>query len=200
MLALGKVRRALLGSVCVCTCGHDRDGGDGADVGRTLCAPCLDGAIAGKDQEMLQLVLMGVAALFAVRGLAGYAATYSISWVGSKLMTDLRVDIFDKLLSLPARYFASHSVGSLIYLVISSTDQVGRAFIALITITVKDTLTVLGLLGWVFYLSWQLSAIALSMGAFILLIIRPLAARLEKMRPEMGQSVRRDRARAERIR
>lgn len=160
-----------------------------APILAALVRPLLDGAIAGKDQEMLQLVLMGVAALFAVRGLAGYVATYSINWVGSKLMKDLRVEIFNKLLSLPARYFAFHSVGSLIYLVISSTDQVGRAFVALVTITVKDTFTVLGLLGWAFYLNWRLSAIALSMGAFILLIIRPMAARLEKMGPEMGQSV-----------
>lgn len=151
-----------------------------------LVRPAVDGAIGRKDQEMLHLVLMGVVALFAVRALAGYAAACSASWLVSKLAKDLRIAIFDKCLELPARYFATHTVGSLVLMLVSSTVQTAQAFITLITVGAKDVLTVLGLLGWAFYLNWRLSAIALSAGAFIVLVIRPLASQLEKVGSEMG--------------
>ena len=154
-----------------------------------LLRPMLDGAITGKNQELMQLVLMGIIALFAVRGVAGHIGTYAINWSGSKLAADLRVDMFDKLLSLPGRYYASHSAGSLIFKITSDSDQVARTFIAVATIMVKDTFTVAGLLGWAFYLDWRLSMLALSMAFVILLIMRLINIKLQRMGSEIGQSM-----------
>ncbi len=50
-----------------------------------LLRPMLDGAIADKNRELMQLVLMGLVTLFAVRGAAGHISTYAINWLGSKL-------------------------------------------------------------------------------------------------------------------
>ncbi|HEY6043684.1 MAG TPA: ABC transporter ATP-binding protein, partial [Nitrosospira sp.] len=154
-----------------------------------LLRPMLDGAITDKDQELMHLVLMGLVTLFAVRGAAGHISTYAINWLGSKLAADLRVDMFDKLLSLPGRYYASHSTGSLIFRIISDTGQVARTFIAVVTIMVRDTLTIAGLLGWAFYLDWQLSMLALALAALVLMIMRMVAIKLQKMGTEIGQSV-----------
>ncbi|SEK40045.1 ABC transporter transmembrane domain-containing protein [Nitrosovibrio tenuis] len=154
-----------------------------------LLRPLLDEAITGKNRELMQLVLMGIIALFAVRGAAGHISTYAINWLGSKLTADLRVDMFEKLLSLPGRYYASHSAGSLISRITSDSDQVARTFIAVATILVKDTFTIIGLLGWAFYLDWQLSLLALSMTCLILLIVRLIAVKLQRMESDVGQSV-----------
>ncbi|MDE2366308.1 MAG: ATP-binding cassette domain-containing protein, partial [Betaproteobacteria bacterium] len=154
-----------------------------------LLRPLLDGAITGKNQEPMQLVLMGIVALFAIRGVAGHLGTYAINWTGSKLATDLQVDMFDKLLSLPGPYHASHSARSLILKFTSDTGQIVRTFIAVVTILVKDTFTVAGLLGWIFYVDWQLSVLALSLMAGVLLIMRLVAVRLQRMEAEIGQSI-----------
>jgi subfamily B ATP-binding cassette protein MsbA len=154
-----------------------------------LLRPMLDGAIVDKNRELMQLVLMGLITLFAVRGAAGHISTYAINWVGSKLASDLRVDMFDKLLSLPGRYYASHSTGSLIFRITSDTRQVARTFIAVGTIVGRDTFTIVGLLGWAFYLDWQLSMLALALTALVLMIIRMVAIKLQKMGTEIGQSV-----------
>ena len=50
----------------------------------------VDGAFVNKDMEVMQLVLLGIIVLFIARGAAGYISTYAISWVGSKLVVDLR--------------------------------------------------------------------------------------------------------------
>jgi subfamily B ATP-binding cassette protein MsbA len=154
-----------------------------------LLRPMVDGVIADKDQELMQLVLMGLVTLFAVRGAAGHISTYAINWLGSKLAADLRVDMFDKLLSLPGRYYASHSTGSLIFKLTSDTGQVARTFIAVVTIMVRDTLTIAGLLGWAFYLDWQLSMLTLALTALVLMFMRLLAIKLKKMGTEIGQSM-----------
>ncbi|MBA2659454.1 MAG: lipid A export permease/ATP-binding protein MsbA [Nitrosospira sp.] len=149
----------------------------------------VDGALVSKDMEVMQLVLLGIIVLFIVRGAAGYVSTYAISWIGSKLVVDLRVEMFDKLLTLPARIYADQSSGRLMSRFRSDIDQLARAFTAVVTVMVKDTLTVIGLLGWILYLNWKLSVLALVVASVIVLIIRWVNERLQKMGREGGQKV-----------
>lgn len=149
----------------------------------------VDGAFINKDMEVMQLVLLGIIVLFIVRGAAGYISTYAISWVGSKLVVDLRVEMFDKLLVLPARYYADQPSGSLISKFRSDIDQLAHAFTGVVTVMVKDTLTVMGLLGWMFYLNWKLSVLALLVTSVIMLIMRSVNERLQRMGREARQTV-----------
>lgn len=149
----------------------------------------VDGALVNKDMEVMQLVLLGIIVLFIVRGAAGYVSTYAISWIGSKLVVDLRVEMFDKLLILPARIYADQSSGRLMSRFKSDIDQLARAFTVVVTIMVKDTLTVIGLLGWILYLNWKLSVLALIVTSVIVLIIRWVNERLHKMGREARQKV-----------
>jgi len=149
----------------------------------------VDGALVNKDMEVMQLVLLGIIVLFIVRGAAGYVSTYAISWIGSKLVVNLRVEMFDKLLTLPARIYADQSSGRLMSRFRSDIDQLARAFTAVVTVMVKDTLTVIGLLGWILYLNWKLSVLALVVTSVIVLIIRWVNQRLQKMGREARQKV-----------
>ena len=149
----------------------------------------VDGAFVNKDMEVMQLVLLGIVVLFIVRGAAGYISTYAISWVGSKLVVDLRAEMFDKLLILPARYYADQPSDSLISKFRSDIDQLACAFVGVVTIMVKDMLTVIGLLGWMFYLNWKLSVLALLVTSVIVLVMRSVNERLQRMGREARQTV-----------
>jgi subfamily B ATP-binding cassette protein MsbA len=154
-----------------------------------LMAPMVDGAFVDKDVEVMQLVLLAIVVLFAVRGGAGYAGTYAISWIGSKLVMDLRAEMFRKLLALPARYYAGQSSEKLTSKLTSEITQLAHAVTDVITVTVKDTFTVIGLLGWMLYLNWKLSVLAILMTSIILLIMRSASKRLKMMGREAQQSV-----------
>ncbi|SOD40822.1 ABC transporter transmembrane domain-containing protein [Nitrosovibrio sp. Nv4] len=154
-----------------------------------LVQPMLDGAIAGKNLELMQLVLLGTVGLFAVRGVTGHIGAYAISWVGNKMAVDLRTEMFDKLLILPSCYYVAHPSGSLVFTITSGASLVARAFTDLVTVMVKDTFTVLGLLGWMLYLNWELSLLTLLMVSVILLIMRIVTERLHGMGLEVGQTV-----------
>jgi subfamily B ATP-binding cassette protein MsbA len=154
-----------------------------------LVQPLLDGAIAGKNLELMQLVLLGIISLFAVRGVAGHIGAYAINWLGSKLSLDLQVEMFAKLMTLPAAYCASHESGSLVSGITSDTGQVTRTFTDVITVATRDVLVVLGLLGWMLYLDWQLALLALLMASAVLLIMRLITVRLQKMAMEAQQTM-----------
>jgi subfamily B ATP-binding cassette protein MsbA len=155
-----------------------------------LVLSIMDGVIAGKNLELMQLILLGIIGLFTVRGLAGHIGAYTINWVGNKLVMDLRMEMFDKLLTLPARYYADYpdypdySEGSPVSVITSGTSQIAGTFTSLVTVVVKDTFTVLGLLGWMFYLNWELSVLALLMTSVVLLIVRIITGRLQGMELE----------------
>ena len=119
-----------------------------------LTVPLLDGAFVNKDTESMQLVLLAIIVLFAARGVAGYISTYAINWVSSKLVVDLRAEMFNKLLILPDCYYSSQPGGNLVARLTSDITQLTSAVIGVITVTVRDTLTVIGLLAWMLYLNW----------------------------------------------
>jgi len=154
-----------------------------------LMKPMLDGTFINKDQELMRLVPLLIVALFAVRGVASYLGNYAINWVGNKLVMDLRAAMFDKLLTLPARYYADQASGNLISKLTFDVTQVTHAATNVVTVLVKDTLTIVGLLAWMFYLNWKLSLLTLLMAPVIVLIVRLISGRLRKMSREAQQAM-----------
>jgi subfamily B ATP-binding cassette protein MsbA len=154
-----------------------------------LIQPLFDNVLAARNPELLQLILLGIIGLFVLRGLAGYIGVYTMNWVASKLAADLRDEMFDKLMMLPLSVHSNHPDGSHISKITSWSAQVGRAFVDVGTVAVKDTLTVIGLLAWLFYLDWSLAILALMIVAVLLLIMQLIDERLRQMGLEAGQAM-----------
>ena len=130
-----------------------------------LVQPMLDSVVAEKNLELMQLIVLAVIGLFAMRSVAGHIAAYTTNWVGSKMAMDMRVEMFDKLLMLPARYFAGRPDAAVFAVITSGATRLAEAFTAAVTVLVKDTFTIVGLLGWMFYIDWILALAALSVSA-----------------------------------
>ena len=152
-----------------------------------LVLSMVDGVITGKNLELMQLILLGIIGIFAMRGVAGQVGAYTINWVGNKLAMDLRMKMFDKLLALPGHYCDGHTEYSPVLGITSGTSQLARTFTGLVTVMVKDTFTILGLLGWMFYLDWEFSLLALLIISAAVLILRLITKRLHAMELKAGQ-------------
>ena len=118
-----------------------------------LAVPALDGALAGRDVETMQLVLLAIIVLFAARGISGFVAAYSMGWLGYKLMQDLRARMFNKLLTLRASYYAFRDGGNAVSKLTLDMDQLARSFMNIVTVTARDSFTVASLLAWMIYLN-----------------------------------------------
>ena len=113
-----------------------------------------------------------------MRGVAAFAGTYAIGWVGNKVVMDLRDEMFRKLLALPTRFYDDHATGNLISKLTFDVTQVTAAATNVVTIFIRDSIIIAGLLGWLFYLNWKLTLLSLVMLPVIALIIRIINKRL----------------------
>jgi subfamily B ATP-binding cassette protein MsbA len=143
-----------------------------------LLKPMLDGSFIKKDPATMHMIPIFLLLLFLVRGVANYLNSYTMYWVGSRLIMDMRNAAFRKLVSLPAPYYDNHATGNLLANVAFNISQVAEAGTSVITVLVRDSLTILGLLGWMFFLNWKLSLIALVVAPAMILIIRLVSNRL----------------------
>jgi len=143
-----------------------------------LLKPMLDGTFIHKDDTVIKLAPLIILAIFLVRGVASFVGTYAISWVGNKVVMDLREEMFQKLLMLPTQYYDDHATGNLISKLTFDVTQVTAAATNVVTVCIRDTIIILGLLGWLFYLNWKLTLLSLVMLPVIALIIRVINARL----------------------
>ncbi len=137
-----------------------------------LIKPMLDDVIVNKNQESMQLIPLAIIALFVVRGVASYIGSYAINWVSNTLIVDLRTAMFDKLLTLSPRYYVGQTSKSLISKLTSEVTQVTQDAANVVTILVKDTLTIVGLLAWMIYLNWELSLLALLIAPVVVLSVQ----------------------------
>ncbi len=143
-----------------------------------LLKPMLDGTFVHKDETVIMLAPLLILVIFVVRGLGSFVSTYTINWVGNKVVMDLREQMFHKLLCLPTRFYDDHTTGNLISKLTYDVTQVTAAATSVVTVIVRDTLIIIGLLAWLFYLNWQLTLLSLLMLPVIAVIIRLLNARL----------------------
>ncbi|MDX1282023.1 lipid A export permease/ATP-binding protein MsbA [Shewanella colwelliana] len=133
------------------------------------------------DSDVLMMAPFVVIGLFSLRGLANFLSTYGISYISARMIMDMRQQVFEHYLKLPVSYIDAESSGNLISRVTYDTEQIARASgSALITI-VRDGITVIGMLGVMFYNSWKLSLCILVVGPLIGLVIAVVSRKFRKV-------------------
>ena len=143
-----------------------------------LLKPMLDGTFVHKDDIVIRFAPILILVIFFVRGVSSFVGTYAIGWVGNKVVMVLREKMFHKLLTLPTQYFDDHATGNLISKLTFDVTQVTAAATNVVTVSIKDSITIVGLLGLLFYLNWQLTLLSLVMFPIIAVILKYINARL----------------------
>ena len=124
---------------------------------------------------MVPAALLG---LFGVRGLAGFVAQYALTYTASTGLLHMRRAMFERLTCADLQLFrqqtASALSNTLVYEVQTGSGLLVGAFLTL----TKDSLTLLALLGYLFYLNWKLTLIVLVIFPALVLVMRALSKRL----------------------
>ncbi len=98
----------------------------------------------------IPLMLLAAAA---VRGTTDFVAVYGLGWLGRRVIRDLRSELFQQYTALPARFFDQASTGTLISKLTYNTEQVAEAISTVLVIVVRDSLTMIVLVGAMIYFS-----------------------------------------------
>jgi subfamily B ATP-binding cassette protein MsbA len=128
----------------------------------------LKGAFVVRDPRVEWIVPVGVVVLFALRGIGDYVGNYYPSWVGRQVIKGLRRDVFSHYLRLPTAYLDGQQSGVLLSKLTYNIEQVAGAATGAAISLFSDTLTILGLLAYLFYLNWRLAT-------FCIIAVPPIA-------------------------
>lgn len=138
----------------------------------------LDNGFKTGDSRLVWLIPLGIVALFSIRGILSFCTNYLMTWISTRLVIDLRRQLFGKILTMPTQTFHEQSAGKLISRLIYDTDNVNHAATNVLVTAVRESLTAIALLLYLLYLDWKLTLITLTIGPLIALILKGMSRRI----------------------
>ena len=126
-----------------------------------LVQPVLDDIFIKKKAEMLKFLSIVVFLVFTIKALTEWGHAYLMSYVGQRIVAQLRQQLYDHLQRLPLSFFDRMPTGLLMSRVTNDVNLVQGAVSNAITGLLKDPLTLVGLMVVMFVREWQLSLIAM---------------------------------------
>jgi len=126
------------------------------------------------------LIPLSIVMLFMMRGVLSFVTSYLMTWVSTRLVCDLRQQLFCKVLNLPTQAFHDQSSGQLISKILYDVDNVNQAATNVLVTAVKESLTALALLSYLLYLDWKLTLVTLAIGPMIAFIIQGFGRRIRR--------------------
>ncbi|MDR2876019.1 MAG: lipid A export permease/ATP-binding protein MsbA [Methylobacillus sp.] len=118
-----------------------------------------DEGFANKNPEKLAWFPLLLFGLMAVRAIAGFISTMAARWVARRVVENVRCDAFESLMALPINYYDANSAGIITSKLTNDVEGVAKASTNVVISAVRDSLTALGMIGYMLYLDWRLTLI-----------------------------------------
>lgn len=143
--------------------------------------PLIDEGLEGANPEFMKWAPAFVVVAFICRGTFHFIANYCLAWVGNHVVTDLKQSLFEHIMAMPVTFHDKESTGGLISKLTYDTEQVLNSVSKSILVILQQSAFVLGLIGLMFYISWQLSAIFILITPLIAIIVNVVSKRFRKI-------------------
>lgn len=149
----------------------------------------IDLSLVNGDLDYLRIAAYLIVPLFILRGIFNFMGAYTLSWIGNMVVMNLRQELFSRFVHLPVSFHDQNSSGQLISKVIYDTEQVSVAAGKALLILVRDGALVIGLLGIMFYKSWQLSLAFFVIGPVVAVIVSFVSKRFRTVSKNIQKSM-----------
>jgi ATP-binding cassette, subfamily B, bacterial MsbA len=143
--------------------------------------PIIDDALIGKQGDFIAWLPIGLIVLFSLRSLTGFAGDYCIYRTGRSIVMTLRQQLFKQLIRWPQALFDRFKSGHLIANMTYNVEQVTAAATDSLVSLLKDGVSVIGLLGVMLYINWQLTLLCLFTAPLIALLAYKTSQRLRSI-------------------
>jgi len=145
-----------------------------------------DGSV---EAELRVLIPLGMVALFVTRGIGSFIGDYGVSYAARSVVHALRTEMFARILSLPTHYFATQTAGHLVAKLTYDVEQVTAAATESIKVLLKEGLTVVALLSYLFWQNWRLTLIIILVLPLIALLVQAASKRFRMLSQRLQGSV-----------
>jgi subfamily B ATP-binding cassette protein MsbA len=143
---------------------------------------------AGRAVWPIWAVPVAVITLFSARALFGFGANLALSSVSGKVVSALRRDMFARVVTADSRWLGKESASSLINTLGLETIVATDSFRVVVQGAGRDLLTVLALMGYLFWMNWSLTLVTLTLLPAIALVIRLVGKRLQRIVEQQQQA------------
>ena len=146
---------------------------------------------AERDQQIALIYALALFGVIVLSSIFAMTSTAASSWVSNKVIMDLRVDMFAKLLKLPKSYFDKHPTGKTLSKLTFDVEQIAAAASSIWLDFIKSSMTVIILVGYLFYKNWQLSLTLIILLPLVYLAVKLSSNRMrsssQKVQNSMGR-------------
>jgi len=153
-----------------------------------LIGPVLD-TLSGKPGVVVRFTPPMLGALivcaYFVKGLGSYVSDYEMTWVGQRVVMDIRVKLFRHVLDQSAAFFSKKTVGQLMSRLTSDVAHVQRVVAQTAAELARESLALVGLAGYLFWKDWKLATAVLITAP---LIVYPLVRFGQRVRSTTKRS------------
>lgn len=149
----------------------------------------VDDVLIRSDMTTLNFLCLGLVVLFAFKGVAGYGHQYLMTWVGQRVIMDLRLRLYDHMQRLSFRYFSGKRVGELLSRVTNDVNVLQDVTTNVVVKLVVQTVTFVGILGFLIYLNWKLTLVTFAVLPAAVLAIQVASRKLRRVGHEIQEQL-----------
>jgi subfamily B ATP-binding cassette protein MsbA len=154
-----------------------------------LLKPLTDETLVAQNLESAKWIPLAFMGIFILRGATGFATEASLGWIGRQVISDLRREVFCKFLTLPAKFFDSQTTGPLLSRMTYNVEMVAESVTSVVTIAVRDILTVFAAIFVMLYHSPSLTVFVAVLFPVVALIVRLLGIAFRRYSGRIQDSV-----------
>ena len=154
-----------------------------------LVDPLMDETLVAHNIETSRWMPFAFVAIFIGRGLSGFATEASLGWIGRSVISSLRRDVFGKFLTLPSRFIETHATGPMLSRMTYNVEMVAESVTSVVTVMVRDLLTVFAAIGVMLYQSTRLFVFVMILLPVVAVLIRILGKAFRRYSGRIQDSV-----------
>jgi len=140
----------------------------------------IDQVLINKDMAMLNIIAIGILIIFLFRGIFFFGQTYLMSYIGQRVIIDIREAVYRQLQRLSLAYFDKRQTGVIMSSVTNDVSALQVALVESMVEMVTEAMVLLGSLGSMFFLHWKLSLLTLITMPLVLQAINTFGKKLRK--------------------
>ena len=146
-----------------------------------LLKPLVDQGFSATSGRAIWIYPAAIVGLFMLRGVFTFLNSYAMAYIGNRVLSELRSEMFQRLVALPTRYFDAHASSSLVSRLVFEAQNVMQSATGVVTSVVRNSFTIVWLMGTLLWLNWRLTLFTIVVLPLVTLIVKKLSKRMREL-------------------
>ncbi len=141
----------------------------------------LDAVFDQGDAELLKWLTIGLSILILIQAVVGFAGSYILDWVGERIVTDLRVQLYNHLHTLGLKFYSSQRLGEITSRLTNDVNSLRSAATGNLAEAITQTISLVGSVSLMVVLNWRLSLIIFATVPIISIATRYFGGKIREL-------------------